>query len=177
MSKVSEQDQIVYEMYALILNQLKHYTKIQAQSRIFVTIWVLATLIVMGYVLLVFRSLLAISIISLASFAVIAMIAYKDIFITEKSIDNISNQASALEDKYDWLPKYFKTSSKINKLLKVNPKSFYMVFSLLILVLLLSVFIGFAILGKLMDISMIVPFSVLACQFGYLFFFIHQEVT
>jgi len=143
--KVTESKLITYGIYSHILESFQHYNRIQVTYRTFVSTWILATFIGIGYSLsslevdLPVHPLIIVTLICFASFCGISLIYYMDLIVTERSIVVLVHESLEMEKKNPWLPQVIHTCDEINHLLGyVNMKSIFYLGCYMILFLTLA---------------------------------------
>lgn len=110
---VLEQDLLVYGAYTQIVESLQHYNRVQAIYRTFISTWLLATFVGIGYVLssyetnLPFHPLVTVAFICLASAMGVFLVWFMDLIVCEQQIAASVFEGIELEKTHKWLPKFY----------------------------------------------------------------------
>lgn len=178
MSKaVPENRLLAYGAYTQIAESLQHYNRVQAIYRSFVSTWLIATFIGIGYSLssfeinLPFHPLLTIAFICTASTMGISLVWYMDLIVCEQQIAASVFEGIELEKMHPWLPRFYNNIKDMRGLISyVNLKNIFYIgcFTILITTAGASITIYFnlkhpeyVILVPLVTISLVVLSSVL----------------
>jgi hypothetical protein len=130
--KISEHQLIIYAAYTQIFDVLQHYNKMQTAYRGFTSTWLLASFIGIGYALsslhlsIVIPGLILVFLISLASTSGVFLIWYLDLIVCEKFIATSVSEGLELEEKFDWLPKFYSNIGQLSSYIGyINQKSLF----------------------------------------------------
>ncbi len=110
---VTEESLLIYGAYTQIVESLQHYNRVQTIYRTYVSTWLMATFVGIGYVLtsmevgLPFHPLVTTAFMCVASSMGVLLIWYMDLIVCEQQIAASVYEGIVLEQQHEWLPRFY----------------------------------------------------------------------